>query len=241
MHNGLLNLLHNLTQQLDVDVARKLTAVRTAPRPGFSSFTQETLATWREINTAKHFVELADRLEPMLRTLPQLLHHSARVVQELHDALTIDAALSLDAILVLIPALARDLQQDFLQWLVPTVHRLQALIDAGADTDAELLGAVFRCLSSLSKHLALHLAPEPTILLTATRGLRHHAADHVRVLAAEAVAPLLRQCQPDAMRATLIVLLRGTVVVCCCNAMIFVDCFFFLFIFIFFVFLCLLL
>lgn len=196
--------------QLDVDVARKLTAVRTAPRPGFSSFSQETLATWREINTAKHFVELADRLEPMLRTLPQLLHHSARIVQHLHDALSMDAALSLDAILALIPALARDLQQDFLQWLPPTVQRLHTLLDAGADSDAELLGATVRCLSSLSKYLAPHLVPDPTILLTATRGLRHHAADHVRVLVAEAVAPVLRQCQPDAMRTALVLLLRGT-------------------------------
>lgn len=194
-----------------MDVARKLTTVRTAPRPGFSSFTQETLATWREINTAKHFLELADRLEPLLRTLPQLLHHIAHILQHIHDALTIDAALSLDAILMLLPAVARDLQQDFLPWLGPTVSRLHTLLDAGADADAELLGAVVRCLSSLSKHLAPHLAPDPSLLLSATRGLRHHAADHVRVLAAEAVAPLLRQCQPDAMRAALVVLLRGMV------------------------------
>ncbi len=120
-----------------------------------------------------------------------------------------EASLSLEAILALLPALARDLQQEYLPWLGRTMQRLTALLHAGADSNADLLQVVFRCVSSLCKYLVRHIVSNPAPLLAATRPMRHHMTDHVRVLSGESVAYVLRQCAPDALQNALVVLLRG--------------------------------
>lgn len=143
--------------------------------------------------------------------MAQLVHHAHAIVQDVLDAIHIKASLSLEAILALLPALARDLQQEFMPWVGPTMQRLTMLLLAGADSNADMLGVVFRCVSALCKYLVRHVAPDPTPLLAATRAMRHHAADHVRVLTAEAVAYVLRQCAPGALQTALVVLLRGMI------------------------------
>ena len=44
--------------QIDVDVYRRVGAVRAEPWQGASSFFQEHLIKWRELNSAEHFLKV---------------------------------------------------------------------------------------------------------------------------------------------------------------------------------------
>lgn len=68
-------------------------------------------------------------------------------------------------------------------------------LPAGLDREPELLQHLFACLSLICKHLVKALASEEQLLrvLRVTQRLRHHRAEHVRALAAEALGYLLRQ------------------------------------------------
>ena len=71
---------------------------------------------------------------------------------------------------------------------------LRALPGAGLDREPEQLQHLFACLSLICKHLAKLLAGEQQLLgaLRGTQRLRHHRAEHVRALAAEALGFLFR-------------------------------------------------
>lgn len=61
--------------QVDVDVYQQRAPVRSEPLPGASSFFQEELQKQRELHTAADFLQAAAALNPLVQTLPQLLHH----------------------------------------------------------------------------------------------------------------------------------------------------------------------
>lgn len=84
-----------------------------------------------------------------------------------------------------------------LQGLLSQTHPscCPSLPPAGLDREPELLQHLFACLSLICKHLVKALSSEEQLLrmLRATQRLRHHRAEHVRALAAEALGFLLRQ------------------------------------------------
>jgi U3 small nucleolar RNA-associated protein 20 len=190
-----------LRAQVDVDVFRSLGPKRADPLPGTSSFFQERLAAWRELNAAADWLEAAALLHPLCHSLPQLLHHQADVLDILLPRLRIDAALSLEPLLDLVGTLARDLQADFLPHLGRVLGALCGLVEGGADREPELLQHLFACLSLVAKHLCRLLAADPLPLLGLAQRLRHHAAPHVRLLAAQSLGYLLRHAPPAAARA----------------------------------------
>ncbi len=60
--------------QVDVDVYRRA-PVRSEPLPGATSFFQEELQKMRELHTTAGFLQAAGVLNPLVQTLPQLVHH----------------------------------------------------------------------------------------------------------------------------------------------------------------------
>lgn len=49
--------------------------VRSEPLPGATSFFQEELQKLRELHTTSDFLQAAAALNPLVQTLPQLVHH----------------------------------------------------------------------------------------------------------------------------------------------------------------------
>lgn len=64
---------------------------RTDPLPGFSSFFQENITKWRELNAAEDFVQAATALTHLTQTLPQLLHNVQPILDILLGRLHITA------------------------------------------------------------------------------------------------------------------------------------------------------
>ncbi len=52
--------------------------IRSEPLLGASSFFQEELQKQRELHTAGDFIQAAAALNPLVQTLPQLIHHKVR-------------------------------------------------------------------------------------------------------------------------------------------------------------------
>ena len=117
--------------QVEVDVYRSLGPKRAEPLPGCTSFFQEALQKWRELNSAEHWLGVAAALQPLCQTLAQLVHHRDEVAALLLGALRPEAALSLPPVLELAGVLARDLQADYLPLLQPVLDALADLVDAG--------------------------------------------------------------------------------------------------------------
>jgi hypothetical protein len=237
---------------VEVDVYRSLGPKRAEPLPGSTSFFQEGLNKWRELNSAEHWLAAASALSPLCQTLPLLVHHREEVLEVLLGGLRMEAVLSLEPLLELTGTLARDLQADFLPALDRVLAALADLVDegewsecidwlasscsigwvclenvvseagvqvarqpggcglvaaarqrlaaaaasapAGLEREPEQLQHLFGCLSLICKHLSKLLAAEQELLgmLKASQRLRHHRADHVRALAAEALGFLFR-------------------------------------------------
>ena len=117
--------------QVEVDVYRSLGPKRAEPLPGSTSFFQEGLNKWRELNSAEHWVAAASALSPLCQTLPLLVHHREEVLEVLLGGLRMEAVLSLEPLLELIGTLARDLQADFLPALGRVLTALADLVDEG--------------------------------------------------------------------------------------------------------------
>ena len=117
--------------QVEVDVYRSLGPKRAEPLPGSTSFFQEGLNKWRELNSAEHWLAAASALSPLCQTLPLLVHHREEVLGVLLGGLRMEAALSLEPLLELIGTLARDLQADFLPALDSVLTALADLVDEG--------------------------------------------------------------------------------------------------------------
>ncbi|PRW58885.1 small subunit processome component 20-like protein [Chlorella sorokiniana] len=187
---------------VEVDVYRSLGAKRAEPLPGCSSFFQEGLAKWRELNSAEHWLAAAAALNPLTQSLPQLVHHRDEIAGILLGCLRMEALLSLEPALELTGTLARDLQGDYLPLLPVVLTALVDLVDEGLDREPEQLQHLFACLSLICKHLCKLLAGEAQLLslLKASQRLRHHRAEHVRALAAESLGFLFRQASGPAIR-----------------------------------------
>jgi U3 small nucleolar RNA-associated protein 20 len=64
--------------QIDVNVYRRKGTTRPEPLPGATSFFQEALQKWKELDTSAEFAVVASELNPITQTLPQLLHHKVQ-------------------------------------------------------------------------------------------------------------------------------------------------------------------
>lgn len=180
-------------QEIEVTVFLSQEYSRTDPLPGFSSFFQENITKWRELNAAEDFVQAATALTHLTQTLPQLLHNVEPILDILLGRLHITAELSLEPLFVLISTLARDLGVEFEPHFPRVMAAYAALVAEGLDRKPESLQHLFSSLSAILKFLSKQLIKKFPAVLSATAPLRYHAAPHVRRLAAAALAFLLRQ------------------------------------------------
>ena len=195
-----------------VDVYRSLGPKRAEPLTGSTCFFQERLAAWRELNAAHDWLEAATELHSLCQSLPQLLHHQDEILDIILSRINMEASLSLEPLLELLGALARDLQADFLPHMDRVLTVLSDFVDSGGDREPELLQHVFTCCSLLCKHLCKLLASDVTQVLSQSARLRYHRAYHVRSLAAESFGFLLRHAHSTAARAAVRAVLADAVI-----------------------------
>ena len=201
-----------ISVQVDVDVYRSLGPKRAGPLEGSCCFFQEKLTAWRELNAAHDWLEAAQELHSLCQTLPQLLHHQNDILDIILCRVTMPAALSLEPLMELIGALARDLQADFLPHMERVLRVLSDLVDEGADHEPEMLQHVFTCCSLICKHLSKLVAANLSPVLAQSARLRYHRAQHVRIFAAQTFGFLLRHATAQEARAAVRSVLADAVV-----------------------------
>ena len=183
--------------EVDVDVHRTAGELRTAPLEGSACFFHEAMMKWQELNCGADFSAFCAETTQLCQSLPQLVLHQRQILDALLSRLTFDAKHSLEALMALLSALARDLRGDFLPHFPLVVDALARLLRSGVEREPELLEFVFAALARICKWLQRQLAADLPTALRMTLPLRRHRQAHVRVFAAQAVAFLLRAA-PDA-------------------------------------------
>lgn len=178
-------------EEVDIDVFRSLAPVKFEPTQG-SSFFQENLLQWRELNSAAEFISLYEELMPVVQTLPQVLLHKEMIVSKLLCRVHLQAKLSLEPILSLIAVLSRDLREEFMPFLHQLMETMENLLKSGGDRDPEILEQVFTAISYILKYMQKLLVKDIAYVMKITKQLRYYYREYVQEFMAEAVSFLLR-------------------------------------------------
>uniref|UniRef100_A0ACD5UJH9 Uncharacterized protein n=1 Tax=Avena sativa TaxID=4498 RepID=A0ACD5UJH9_AVESA len=178
-------------EEIYIDVYRSLHAVKEEPSSG-SSFLLDAMVEWRELNTAEDFISFYDEMIPLVQTLPQIVLHREKIFSGLLQRVNMAARLSLEPILMLIAALARDILDEFWPFLARHASAISALLGDGGDRDPEILEQVFTSWSCIMMYLQKYLVKDVVKILRITAPLRFFPKDYVREFMAESVSFLLR-------------------------------------------------
>ncbi|KAA0033350.1 U3 small nucleolar RNA-associated protein 20 [Cucumis melo var. makuwa] len=186
-------------QEIDIDVYRSLDKVKSEPSEG-SSFFRDCLIEWRELNTAEDFISCYEEIIPLVQTLPLVILHKESIFSNLLSRVQIKARLSLEPILRLIAALARDLLEDFLPFLSQLADALVSLLEGGAAREPEIIEQIFTSWSYIMMYLQKYLTRNITDLLRVTVSLRYYSKDYIQDFMAEATSFLLRNAPVDQLK-----------------------------------------
>ncbi|XP_022999923.1 small subunit processome component 20 homolog [Cucurbita maxima] len=186
-------------QEIDIDVYRSLSKVKSEPSEG-SSFFRDCLMEWRELNTAEDFISCYEEIIPLAQTLPLVILHKESIFSNLLSRVHIKGRLSLEPILRLIAALSRDLLEDFLPFLSPLTDALVSLLEGGAAREPEIVEQIFTSWSYIMMHLQKYLTRNLVHLLKITVPLRHYPKEYIQDFMAEATSFLLRNAPVDQLK-----------------------------------------
>ncbi|EYU32257.1 hypothetical protein MIMGU_mgv1a0000161mg, partial [Erythranthe guttata] len=179
-------------EEIYVDVYRSLDPLKAEPSEG-SSFFRDSLAEYRELNTAEDFISLYEETFPLVQTLPQIILQKDLIISSLLSRLKMEGRLSHEPILRLIAALSRDLLGDFVPFLQRIADSLESLLESGADRDPEIIEQILTSWSYIMMYLQKYLVRDVGHVLRITRKLRYYPKDYIRELMAESVSFLLRK------------------------------------------------
>ena len=142
----------NFSQRIaavNIDVFHRLTADEADVR-GESDLPLAAAAMerWVELNCTKQFGEFRKELEPMLLSLPLILHQRTKIFEAVRRHLAGAPSIALKPMLEVTAALAADLRQEFYPEFEPLLATLAALL---TPSDVEQLEDVFSTLCYLFK------------------------------------------------------------------------------------------
>lgn len=181
---------------------------------------KEELSLQAELTTLDSFQLLFRKLQPLVTTTPQLLHHLPKVVKHLKGELKegresqdlVVQRQRLVPVLKLVTALARELGKEFYPHFAGVLPLVVAVIDT---KDPELSTQVFKTLTMVFNYLRNQLLADMDAVHKCYFPLLGHPREFVRSFAAQTLAVLLRRLDsPKAMRkylkAYLTALVRGS-------------------------------
>jgi U3 small nucleolar RNA-associated protein 20 len=122
------------------------------------SYFRDAFVEWRELNLSEGFSTFARRVQSLCDSLPQVLHHSDRIMELLVEYITKGDKYASEPLLSLMAHLAHDLGERFekhFETAVTVVSRL-----AATHADVEVIEWSFACLAWLFKYLSRLLVPD---------------------------------------------------------------------------------
>ncbi|KAH7080773.1 armadillo-type protein [Paraphoma chrysanthemicola] len=122
------------------------------------SYFRDAFLEWRELNLSEGFSIFARRVASLCDSLPQVLHHSDRIMELLIEYIQKGDKFSEEPLLSLLAHLAHDLGERFekhFEQAVTVVSRL-----AATHADVEVIEWSFGCLAWLFKYLSRLLVPD---------------------------------------------------------------------------------
>jgi len=158
-----------------------------------TSYFRNGLQRWSELNIAKEFVAFKQATLPISDSLPQILHHEKRIMKLFVKHISEHEKESLEPLLDLLTAFARDLGPLFEKYYHQSLTLIVDL--AGKPQDAEVIEWTFGALAFLFKRLYKLLVPDlrPTYdVLSPLLGKSKHPP-HIARFAAEAMSFLIKK------------------------------------------------
>ncbi|PHH70864.1 hypothetical protein CDD82_6877 [Ophiocordyceps australis] len=170
-----------------------------------TSYLQNGLAKWSELNISLQFCAFKRQLLPMSESLPQILHFEHGIMDLLAQHISLQDKNSLEPLLDLLTAFAHDLGVRFEKYFARSLDLLLAIV--GKPQDVEVIEWSFAALAFLFKYLSKLLVPDlrPTFdLLAPLLGKSRHAP-HIARFAAQAMSFLIRKAATPSHRETALV------------------------------------
>lgn len=157
------------------------------------SYFRDALAEWRDLNLSETFRAFARQVAPLCDSLPQVLHHSDRILELLVIYIEKGDKHSEEPLLSLMAHFAHDLGARFENHFERAVRALSQL--AAKHPDVEVIEWSFTCLAWLFKYLSRLLVPDlrPVFDLMAPLLGKEHQKAFVARFAAESLSFLVRK------------------------------------------------
>ncbi|KAF2147346.1 uncharacterized protein K452DRAFT_261793 [Aplosporella prunicola CBS 121167] len=158
-----------------------------------TSYLKTSFEEWLDLNLSENFRQFSRQLEPLIESLPQILHYDDRIMDLLITYIEKGDALSLEPLLNLTSRFAHDLGARFEKHFARTVKTICQV--AAKHPDIEVIEWSFTCLAWLFKYLSRLLVPDlrPLYDLVAPMLGKEHQKHFITRFAAEAMSFLLRK------------------------------------------------
>jgi U3 small nucleolar RNA-associated protein 20 len=157
------------------------------------SYFRDSFAEWKELNISENFVHFSRKVSPLCDSLPQVLHHSDRIIDLLIEFIEKGEKHSEEPLLSLLAHLAHDLGEQFEKYFERVVKTVAHL--AATHAEIEVIEWSFTCLAWLFKYLSRLLVPDlrPTFDLISPLLGRAQQKAFVARFAAESLSFLIRK------------------------------------------------
>jgi U3 small nucleolar RNA-associated protein 20 len=157
------------------------------------SYFRDALMEWRELNMSETFTVFARRVASLCDSLPQVLHHSDRIMDLLVEHINKGEKFAQEPLLSLMVHLAHDLGERFEKHFEMAVRTVSHL--AATHADVEVIEWSFGCLAWLFKYLSRLLVPDlrPVFDLMSPLLGRERQKAFVSRFAAESLSFLIRR------------------------------------------------
>jgi U3 small nucleolar RNA-associated protein 20 len=167
-----------------------------------TSYFQKGLQRWSELNLARGFIAFKRAVMPLCESLPQLLHFESRIMELLAEHIAAHEKASLEPLLDLLTAFARDLGVRFEKHYGRALELISGILAKPQDVD--VIEWTFGSLAWLFKYLWRLLVPNlcPTYDMLAPLLGRSRHTPHVARFAAEAMSFLVTKAAAPSNRQT---------------------------------------
>ena len=193
--------------RVDIDVYRSVKHYNVNPKTG-DNFLHDSLQEYRELCLHRAFLDVHSKIFPLCQSIAQVVYHRELIFRTILDQVTCENKLSLEALMVLLSSMARDLQGDFLGYLGPIVSAVETLFATGGGQDAAIIEHAFTGLYRICKFLVRELTGSIEAFAECAVPLLFNRLDHVRSFAAEWASFVFRNAEPSKVRSG-VVLLAG--------------------------------
>jgi len=180
----------------------KIDPIRDLARKPFEdtddSFFLSALLHYIEINLSKNFQEFSEKVEPISRSLPQIIYNQNAIFDALEKAILVNDSLSLQPLLDLLSQFCHDLGPDFMPFYVRTLDDIIKV--AIPQTNPDSLELIFNALAYIFKYLSKIIVKDilPTFKRLSPLLLLEHKG-YITKFASQALSFLVRKSHSDSL------------------------------------------